>query len=439
LSKNINRRSLLRSGAALTAGALGAVPLAAEAATGPITYVPVDAPDVPRLPWTMEGGVKVFHLIPEPVRRTFAPGWTFDVWGYNGSMPGPTIEAVEGDRVRIVVENRLPEMTSMHWHGLELPIEMDGVPGVTQDPIEPGETFVYEFDLKQNGTFFYHSHFAMQEMLGLVGLFIIHPRQQYTPKVDYDFGIITQGWHVMPTNTVPATLIADANWGTLNGRAGPLTTPLLVRHGSRVRLRLVNLSMDHHPMHLHGHQFFEVGTEAGRLPAGQWQRRNTTILGVGQSQDVEFVAEYLGDWMFHCHLPHHMMNWSMTPMVGPKIRAGAMQMGMPGHAMGSTTAGSRAGATGPARPGLAMPGHAMPSAAKRDPRTVPGFPQDMFMPMDDEPLLQKPENDGLRPGWSGGVAGMMTLIRVLPPPEYDRLQALRRAWTPSEAQRQLDV
>ncbi len=435
----MNRRHFLRSGTALTTGALTAPTLSAPAAAGAassaqpapanLPYLPVETPDVPRLPWRMEGGVKVYHLIAEPMRRTFAPGWTFDVWGYNGSMPGPLIEAVEGDRVRILVENQLPEMTSVHWHGLDVPNAMDGVPGLTQDPIQPGETFTYEFDLKQHGTFFYHSHFAMQELIGLVGMFVIHPRRPYLPRVDYDFGIVTQGWHVLPTNTVPATLISDANWGTLNGRAGPLTTPMLVRLGSRVRIRMANLSMDHHPMHLHGHQFVITGAEGNRWPEPQWQRRNTVILPIGGAQDFEFVADNPGDWHFHCHIPHHMMNWGMTPMVGPKIRTSAgMHAGMPGHAT----------------PAQAMPGHAVPApggaaSAGRDPRTVPGFPQDMFMPMDDDPLLQKPENVGLRAGWSGGLMGMMTTVRVLPPAEYERIQALRRTWTPNEAQKRLDV
>lgn len=451
MSRNISRRKLLRSGAVLTAGALTSGRAAAEAisasgaaqandvaqaAPGTLPYLPVETPDVPKLPWQLDGRVKVFRLRAEPIRRTFAPGWTFDVWGYNGSVPGPVIEVVEGDRVRIIVENRLPEMTSMHWHGVDLPIEMDGVPGVTQDPIPPGGSFIYEFDIIQNGTFFYHSHFPMQELMGLVGLFIMHPRRPYTPRVDHDFGLVTQGWHVLPTNTIPAPLIADANWATLNGRAGPLTTPMIVRQGSRVRIRMANLSMDHHPMHLHGHQFHVTGAESNRLPEHQWERRNTVILPIGGAQDVEFVAERLGDWMFHCHIVHHMMNWSMTPMVGPKIRTGRpMMMSMQGHAMSGTAPGrsTEAGAAGSPH---AMHGGPAPSAA--DPRAVPGFPQDMFMPLDDEPLLQKPETDGLRPGWSGGVAGMMTLVRILPPAEYDRITTLRRNWIPSAAFEQLD-
>ena len=131
------------------------------------TPVPVITPDVPDLPFTMENGVKVFHLIAGPVKQTIIPGRVFDLWGFNGSAPGPTIQANEGDRVRIVFENRLPEPTGIHWHGLELPIEMDGVPGIGQKPVMPGERFVYEFPLHQNGTFFYHPHMAMQEMVGI--------------------------------------------------------------------------------------------------------------------------------------------------------------------------------------------------------------------------------------------------------------------------------
>lgn len=421
MKHGISRRSLLRSGAAATAGGLAAAmteraatanqEAAQPAAAG--SYLPVVTPDVPKLPWEMVDGVKVFRLRPEPLKREFIPGWTFDVWGYNGSMPGPTIEAVEGDTVRILFENGLPEFQTVHWHGLELPNDMDGVEGLTQDPVPPGGSFVYEFTLKQHGTFFYHTHQPMAQMMGPMGFFIIHPKQPYTPKVDHDFGLITQGWHILPTNTVPATLIADANWATLNGRAGPHTTPMVVRHGSRVRIRLVNVSMDHHPMHIHGHQFVITGNEAGRLPERQWVRHNTEIVPVGGARDIEFVAEHLGDWIFHCHLPHHMMNWSMTPMVGPLMRSHGM---MP--------------APGPARPtGAASLQDTEAATPARQARHVPGFPQDMFAPMDE--AVAKPETTGMRPGWSGGVMGMTTVVRVLKPEAYEGIRLLQEAESPA--------
>ena len=152
--------------------------------------------------------------------------------GFNGSVPGPTIQVNEGDRVRLIVENRLPEGFSMHWHGLEIPNEMDGMPGISQDLIPPGGKFAYEFTLHQNGTFFYHSHMAMQEMMGLIGTFIIHPRRAHAPQVDRDYAIVLQEWAILPNNTIPNTLAMEFNWLTLNGKAGPATTPLLCKIGS---------------------------------------------------------------------------------------------------------------------------------------------------------------------------------------------------------------
>jgi FtsP/CotA-like multicopper oxidase with cupredoxin domain len=143
--------------------------------------------------------------------------------------------------VRIIVENRLPESTTMHWHGFEIPLEMDGTPYISQKPIAPGEKFVYEFDLHQAGTFFYHSHGAMQEMMGMIGMFIMHPKDAYRPRVDHDFGLILQEWAFLPGNAVPNTANMEFNWLTVNGVSSPMTTPLLVRLGSRVRIRLVNM------------------------------------------------------------------------------------------------------------------------------------------------------------------------------------------------------
>ena len=249
--------------------------------------------------------------------------------------------------MRLNVENRLPEPFSMHWHGLEIPNDMDGMPGISQDAIPPGGRFVYEFTLKQNGTFFYHSHMAMQEMMGLIGLFIIHPRRAHTPRVDRDFGIILQEWALLPNNTIPNSLAMEFNWLTMNGKAGPATTPLIVKLGERVRIRLVNLGMDHHPMHMHGHQFYVTGTEGGRIRRRRSIPENTVLVGVAQARDIEFVADNPGDWHFHCHLPHHMMN-QMASMVGPLMmshanapRPGSMEAGMgihEGHALSDAAA-----------------------------------------------------------------------------------------------------
>ena len=402
--------------------------------------VPFDAPDIPRLPWRHEHGVKVFEIVAEPVRTRFLPGRVVDAWGFNGSMPGPTIEVNQGDRVRLVVENRLPEMFSLHGHGLEVPLEMDGVPGVTQDPIPPGGRFVYEFTLHQHGTFFYHSHFAMQEMMGMLGFFIIHPARSYEPRVDRDFGVLFQEWALLPNNTVPNSLSMEFNWLTINGKAGPATTPMLVKQGERVRIRMVNLGMDHHPIHLHGNTFETVATEGGRIPQAAWQPGNTVLLGVAQARDVEFEAKYVGDWLLHCHLPHHMMN-QMVSMVGPMTHLGSgmhaglgfeegMGMLREGHALSERNGPSLGRSLGLAADfehatthlPLSEPSGAMAQLSAPNARQVPGYPQDMFMVMDD--MFAKPETHGLRPGWSGGVMGMMTLVRVLEPERYDEIQAL---------------
>lgn len=366
--------------------------------------VPVVTPDVPRMPWRLENGVKVFDIWVGHVRTEFIPGRVVDAWGFNGSVPGPTIEVNEGDRVRFIVENRLPEPFSMHWHGIEVPNDMDGMPGISQDLIQPGGRFVYEFTLHQNGTFFYHSHMAMQEMMGLIGLFIIHPRRAYTPRVDRDFGIILQGWALLPNNTIPNSLAMEFNWLTFNGKAGPATTPMLCKLGERVRIRLVNLGMDHHPIHLHGHQFYVTGSEGGRIRTTAVEPANTVLVGVAQARDIEFVANNPGDWHFHCHLPHHMMN-QMVSMVGPLMMT---------HANTPRPRTMEAQMPSPAQPGQTAP----PNAGM-----FPGYPQDMFMVMDD--AVAKPETYGLRPGWSGGTMGMMTIIRVLEPELFDKIQQLK--------------
>jgi FtsP/CotA-like multicopper oxidase with cupredoxin domain len=394
--------------------------LSAQANRSQSGSAPVMTPDIADLPFTMEGGVKVFKLIAEPVKQLIIPGRTFDLWGFNGSAPGPTIQANEGDRVRIVFENRLPEPTGIHWHGLELPVEMDGVPGVGQQPVMPGERFVYEFPLHQNGTFFYHPHMAMQEMVGMLGGFIIHPKSPYTPHVDKDYLVALQEYAVLPNSTIPNSMSMEFNWLTFNGKAGPASTPLIIRQGERVRIRIINMGMDHHPIHLHGFTFWETGREGARQQESAWTRGNTTLVGVAQARDIEFVADRLGDWMLHCHLPHHMMN-QMSSSVGPMTRLG--RAGPRSNGPLSQSEADKAMAN--------MPGmdHSQMSAGlAKNAGQVPLFPQDAFMEgpmmaMDKE--VDKPETDGLPKGWSGFVGGMMTLVRVMPSEQYDKIMDLK--------------
>ncbi len=382
-------------------------------------FLPIVTPDIPDLPYKMENGVKVFHLIAEPVKRQLVPFKMMEVWGYNGSCPGPTIQANQGDRVRILFDNHLPESTTIHWHGLEIPIEMDGLVYVTQKPIPPGGRFVYEFTLHQEGTYFYHSHGAMQEMMGMIGMFILHPEKPYKPRVDHDYGIILQEWAILPNNTVPNTASMEFNWLTFNGVSAPATTPLIARLGSRVRIRLVNLGMDHHPIHLHGNQFVVTGTEAGRAPESTWRSENTVLVGVAQARDIEFDARYAGDWMLHCHLPHHMMNSMSDLLLNGTVAQDRMIM---------TAATNDPQALSQMQTLADTVGfeHVHHAPIARDANSVPGFPQDAFMEMGMDEVVAKPETYGLSRNWSANMMGMMTLVRVLAPEKYDQVMALKQ-------------
>ena len=273
-------------------------------------YVGTTTPNGASLPWSVENGVKVFRLVAEPVRKEIAPGMVIDAWGYNGLSPGPTIEAVEGDRVRILVTNKLPEPTSIHWHGVILPSGMDGVSGVSQKAIEPGETYAYEFTLKQHGTQMYHPHAdeTTQMAFGMEGFFIIHPKKELE-RVDRDYAVFLHEWDVPPgaSRPNPATM-TDFNLFTFNGRAYPGTAPLVAQKGDHVRVRFANLSMDSHPIHIHGLRFHEAGTDGGPIPRSAQLPETTVNVPPGTTRDIEFIADNPGDWSMHCHKNHHTMN-----------------------------------------------------------------------------------------------------------------------------------
>ncbi len=278
--------------------------------SGDARYVPVRTLNGWTLPYRMVDGVKEFHLVAEEIVHEFAPGSKATCWGYNGGTPGPTIEAVEGDRVRILVTNRLKEPTTIHWHGLILPSGMDGVGGLSQPHIQPGETFAYEFPLVQHGTHMYHPHADEMTQLayGMMGLFIIHPRAGEEVKVDRDYAFLLHNWALHPGTWRPdPSIMTEFDMWTFNSKVFPAIDTLVARTGDRVRIRIGNLSMWNHPIHLHGVEYFETGSDGGRWPRGQWRREVTSIVGVGQMRDIEFVA-VPGDWSLHCHMAHHTMN-----------------------------------------------------------------------------------------------------------------------------------
>ena len=412
---------------------------------GARTAMPVLTTDVGDLPFTVESGVKVFRLTAQVLQQQIAPNKTIDVWGFNGSAPGPTIQVTQGDRVRVIFKNELPEPSSIHWHGFEDPIGFDGMPGISQEPVKPGETFVYEFSIHQEGTYFYHSHMAMQEMAGMLGAFIMHPKQPYQPFCDKDFVIHLQEYAVLANNTTPNTAMMEYNWLLLNGKAGPATTPLIVRQGDRVRIRFVNLGMDHHPMHLHGNTFQVTGTEGGRIPETAWWPGNTVLVGVAQARDVEFVADRPGDWMLHCHLPHHMMNQMSSQAQGMTMVNGPLSQSQLNASMDAMKQQMQSGSpsTGPEQMRDMMAMDMSPQAMQQQSRetapnagNVPNFPQDdtmegPMMAMDAQ--VAKPENLGLRPGWSRFMQGMMTFVRVLPPDKYNQVLAqMKKANRPND-------
>src|SRR5215467_7325181 len=263
-------------------------------------YAPVVVPNGAVLPFKIVNGVKFFHLIAEEIDHAFDPGLKAKSWGFNGRVNGTLIEAVQGERVRIYVTNCLPVATSIHWHGFYLPNGMDGVGGLTQPYIKPGETAKYEWTILQYGTLMYHSHHdEMTQMgMGMIGMFIVHPRSPAPEyRVDRDFVLLLSEWTIDAGTARPNTIkMNDFNILTINGKVFPSTAPLVCKTGDKVRIRLGNLgAMDHHPLHIHGHHFRITATDGGDIPlAGQWPE-TTVLVGVGQTRNIEFIADAPGD------------------------------------------------------------------------------------------------------------------------------------------------
>lgn len=303
--------------------------------------------NVPPLGYEMDGDVKVFTVIAQPIKRfltegrmpdeSFIEAWKrfaggvhhmnqpkeVKLWGYNGSMPGPTIEVTQGDRIRVILKNELPEPTSIHWHGLEVPNEMDGAGGVTQPPTPPGGTFIYEFTVHQVGTFMYHTGFNMmkQDSMGLGGFFVSHPKKPGR-KIDKDYAIMLQAFALLPGNDRPNLVTMDFNWFTFNGKVAPDIEVITVRRDNRVRIRFGNLTMSSHPIHVHGHTWKVVGTEGGPIPqVAQWPG-NTINVPPGTTRDVEFMASNPGIWRLHCHKLHHVINAHADIPMGIMPRGG---------------------------------------------------------------------------------------------------------------------
>ena len=239
----------------------------------------------------IEGGVKVYDLRTSVLKWEVEPGKLVEAWAYNEMVPGPQIRVREGDRVRINLENALPESTVIHFHGLELPNDQDGVPYITQPPVKPGETYTYEFTVPNAGSHMYHSHHnaAKQVALGLLGAFVVEPRvKKAHDRADVD--------HVMVLN--------DGFHGyTLNGKSFPATEPIVAKLGQTVRIRFMNEGMMIHPMHLHGMHMTVVAKDGWDQPA-PW-KCDTLNIAPGERWDVIVKATNPGTWAFHCHILSH--------------------------------------------------------------------------------------------------------------------------------------
>jgi FtsP/CotA-like multicopper oxidase with cupredoxin domain len=247
----------------------------------------------------LEDGVKVFDIEAKPIKWEVLPGTFVEAWAYNGQVPGPLIRVTEGDRMRVNLKNSLPEPTVVHFHGPTLPNSQDGVPGVTQKLVEPGQSFSYEFTAEPVGTFVYHTHHnsAVQEPKGLYGMFIVDPKEGRLQKYDREY----------------LQIISElGGYFAINGKAFPATEPMLAHPGERVLIRLANLGQTSHPMHMHGHPFSIVGTD-GYPVQGAPLIKDTVSIAPGERYDLEVLAKNPGTWVFHCHILSHVMNQGQEP------------------------------------------------------------------------------------------------------------------------------
>jgi FtsP/CotA-like multicopper oxidase with cupredoxin domain len=282
-----------------------------------VPAAPIDAKGGQPLGYRLEGEAKVFILTAKPVRWTIGKSIAAIAWTYNGTVPGPLIRVTEGDRVRVVLRNDLPEPTTVHWHGLQMAFNMDGVPGVAQPAIKPGETFTYEFVAGQAGTFWYHSQTDndLQVSIGLFAPLIVDPKAPTEPNPDVDRVIMLNEWRVVGDVTVPAMPMTgmDANFFTVNGKFYPDTESIDVKRGQRVRLRLLDAGQSSHALHLHGASLKIVATDGYTVPEAARLTKDTVTVAPGESDDVEFVAAEAGRWALQCNVPHHTTNDGSSP------------------------------------------------------------------------------------------------------------------------------
>lgn len=239
----------------------------------------------------MDGDVKVFNLTCKEVEWETAPGMSYPAMTYNGTVPGPEIRVTEGDTVRFVVTNEMTQSTAIHFHGVRLPNNQDGVPFITQGVITPGSTFSYEFTTRNFGTHMYHSHHnaAEQTTGGLLGALIIEPKDKSRePVVDAEYTLV----------------LNDSALGfTLNGKSFPFTQPIVAKLGQKIRVRYMNEGLMIHPMHLHGIPQLVVAKDGHYSPVPYMV--DTLNIAPGERYDVVIDCDEAGVWAYHCHILNH--------------------------------------------------------------------------------------------------------------------------------------
>lgn len=296
------------------------------AARNILPTIPV-TPDIADLPSQLVNGAREFRVTASVFTQqieTF-PMKTAQVWGYNGSVPGPTAIAYEGEKIRFIITNNLPEATTVHFHGMHAPNEDDGVAGISQPlPIAPGATYTYEFTPGHAGFFAYHSHTSdgKQELKGLEGIFVILPKGESRDEhVDRDYLFTLQSFQLpgegQPVEPFPPG--GEFNTHTMNGKTLDAATPLTARVGEKVRLRFYNASQLDHSMHLHGFDMTVVAQNGHPVPTSARYAVTTVDEGPGNFFEVTFTADRPGKWLFHCHFPHHTSNSMMSGPNGSPV------------------------------------------------------------------------------------------------------------------------
>jgi manganese oxidase len=291
--------------------------------------------------------VKEFDIsIAEVAHELYPGGPKIAAWGFNGQVPGPTMRVTEGDLVRVRFTNKHTSNHTLHFHGMNLTNEMDGVAygHLGHLEVKPGETYTYEFVADPAGTHMYHCHVNSPQHIdmGMVGALIVEPKdKRREPRVDRETVLLLDDWYVNDAGGHEAmahpAMIQQANYFTVNGKAFPGVDPIKMKPGEKVRVRLINVGYQMHSMHLHGHSFVITHRDGRRLKIDQEQ--DSVMIGPGERYDLVFTAQNPGLWLFHCHVVPHVTNDGaypgglLIPVVteGPAKKAPATRTTAPGE------------------------------------------------------------------------------------------------------------